>query len=75
MSVEQTHKHSAEARPNTPLELTPLRVEQDQVDFDSRYRLDCFAGLSVRRNSAAARSAASTTHRKLISIVWRSMLL
>jgi hypothetical protein len=44
--------------PNMPLDLTPLRVEQDRPDFDSWFRLDCFPDLSVRRSSAADRWAA-----------------
>jgi hypothetical protein len=35
--------------PNKPLDLTPLRVEQDRVDFDSQRWLDCFPALSGRR--------------------------
>jgi hypothetical protein len=31
--------------PNKPLELTPLRVEQDRVDFDSWFSLDRFPDL------------------------------
>jgi hypothetical protein len=34
---------------NTPLELTPLRVEQDQRDFEGWNRLNRFLVLSVRR--------------------------
>jgi len=30
--------------------LTPLRVEQDRVDFESRLRLDGFPDLLVRRS-------------------------
>jgi len=41
-----------------PLELTPLRVEQDRGDFESWIRLDGFPALSMRRSSAAGRSAA-----------------
>jgi hypothetical protein len=48
-------------RPNKPLELTPLRVEQDRVDFEGRYRLNRFPALSVRRSSAAGRWAAHQT--------------
>jgi hypothetical protein len=29
-------------RPNTPLELTPLRVEQDRSDFESWFSLTAF---------------------------------
>jgi hypothetical protein len=37
------------APPNTPLELTPLRVEQDRPDFEVWFRLECLPDLSVRR--------------------------
>jgi hypothetical protein len=32
-------------RPNKPLELTPLRIEQDRADFKSQKRLDGFPDL------------------------------
>jgi hypothetical protein len=48
--------------PNTPLELTPLRVERDRGDFESWSRLDRFPDQAVRRSSAAGRSAANTTY-------------
>jgi len=35
---------------NKPLELTPLRVEQERRDFESRLQLDRFPDLSVRRS-------------------------
>jgi hypothetical protein len=44
--------------PNTPLELTPLRVEQDRVDFERQIWLDSFPMRAVRRSAAAGRSAA-----------------
>ena len=37
------------ARPNTPLELTPLRVEQDRSDFEALIQLDTRTGLVWRR--------------------------
>jgi len=45
--------------PNKPLELTPLRVEQDRADFEGWNWLDRFPDLSVRRSSAARRWAGS----------------
>jgi hypothetical protein len=39
----------ANVPPNKPLELTPLRGEQDRCDFESWKRLDSFPDLSVRR--------------------------
>jgi hypothetical protein len=47
------------AWPNTPLELTPLRVEQDRPDFEGRFRLKRFPALSGRRSSAASRWVAA----------------
>ena len=37
-------------RPNKPLELTPLRVEQDRCDFEGWSRLDCFPDQEGRRS-------------------------
>jgi hypothetical protein len=48
-------------RPNTPLELMPLRVERDRADFGRWNRLNRFPDLSVRRSSAAGRWAAPST--------------
>jgi hypothetical protein len=39
--------------PNTPLELTPLRVEQDRVDVESQIWLDSFPILSAQRSGRA----------------------
>jgi hypothetical protein len=36
--------------PNRRLQLTPLRVERDQGDFEIQIRLDRISDLSVRRN-------------------------
>jgi hypothetical protein len=36
-------------RPNNGLQRTPLRVEQDQADFESWNRSDCFPDLLGRR--------------------------
>jgi hypothetical protein len=47
------HEHLypiTDARPNMPLELTPLRVEQDRTNFEGRSRLDGFPDLWVRRS-------------------------
>jgi hypothetical protein len=44
--------------PNTPLELTPLRVEHDRVDVERQIWLDSFPLLAVRRSAAAGPSAA-----------------
>jgi len=36
--------------PNQRLQLTPLRVERDQGDFEIQIGLNCFPNLSMRRN-------------------------
>lgn len=46
------------APPNTPLELTPLRVAQDRVDVERQIWLDSFPMLAVRRSAAAGPLAA-----------------
>src|SRR5262245_27467876 len=57
--IESYHlKTLRPSAPNTPLELTPLRVEQDRRDFEGWNHLNCFPALSGRRSSAAGRSAA-----------------
>jgi len=45
-------------RPNTPLELTSLRVKQDRRDIEGWNQLDRFPALSGRRSSAPSRWAA-----------------
>jgi hypothetical protein len=45
---------SASAPPNKPLELTPLRVEQDRGDFEAWFPLTCFPDLE---GGAAQRQA------------------
>jgi len=37
-------------RPNTRVQLTPLRGERERGDFETRIRPDRHLGLSVRRN-------------------------
>ncbi len=36
--------------PNRRLQLTPLRVDRDRANFESRFRLDGHLILSMRRN-------------------------
>ncbi len=36
-------------RPNTGLQRTPLRVDRDRCDFDTRIQLECFPDLLGRR--------------------------
>jgi len=45
----QFHARAAQP-PNRRLQLTPLRVERDQGDFEIQIRLDRISDLSVRRN-------------------------
>jgi hypothetical protein len=65
LSIHSAQNHTSfrhkEARfrlpPNTPLELTALRVERDRVDFESWNQPDRFPDLSARRSSAAGHYA------------------
>jgi hypothetical protein len=59
--------HGRTAQPNKPLELTPLRVDQERTDFEDRFRLERFPVLSGRRSSAAGRWAAKHTYFRLSS--------
>jgi hypothetical protein len=59
--------------PNNAFEPTPLRVEQDRTDFESRIRLERFPDLAVRRGSmltVGRRSISSFSH----CILSRTML-
>src|SRR5262245_48058709 len=44
-------RHDPKPPSNNALEPTPLSGEQDRADFETRFRLSCPAGLSMRRGS------------------------
>ena len=49
-----SHYHARTARPNKPLELTPLRVERDRADFEGWFPFNCIPDL---QGGAAQRQA------------------